>query len=587
MPAESAPDILRLPYLFSLSSALGFMEGVGVVAHAVAADGDELAPLCKARQTLYDYSTFLLNHADLELLRAATITDTLNPFVIALSTRVGSLPTSAYVYYNNYGYLGFDDVEVMQYASQRTITQLSTALQHLDLIEGTGAVPSGSASILHPIPGIQLVVTVPGYPEPVIPEWIALTIRLKIEVTLILTLATKLIRQEIINTEGSAPGFNTAVAPFHTEFAENLRDFDEGTIPKSSLGSPPGSSGGSASSKSGPYTVAPPAPAPGSSNGGGGGSGGPPGSGIPPGSGGPPPGGSSSSDPRRNIVLIGMWPPSCDAVSPFCQTSPTPPGAIPGAWTGWQGSNWENRKFDIIAFCPTFTSRADANHEFAEPPLGHSGTPFRVDYMEAMKDFWEKIPALNPVAVIAVTMHRKVDDVSGQKVHWEFERVTKNLRNVAKDEDWIDLWGDEFEGGYSPSTPHRQVVGASAQDRSPYQESSSRPDTPPDSTRAAGTQRNSELLVMRGSVGTVDYVKSKMPQYNISDDTDAGRFVSNWIGYMCNWYADVANTQPKNFKCPIHGSIHIHRDVIPDDAKKLMWFTLDHLTHWLNEQGYP
>lgn len=558
-------EVLPIPYYTSLNGVLGFLGATATAADTVASSGGMLAPIAQARQTLADYCDVLLSIASIELLTDSDITDVVDDYLGSLYERTRTSPTNAYAFYADYSYLGFDDVDVLDYCHALSVNELCEMLDHLALILDTGGVPSGSEDVLHPIPGIHHVVTVPGYPEPIIPDWIALTIRIKIEVTAILALSTKLIYVTLQNSPQGASGFAGAVEPYLTAFAEYLREHDDGTVRASSLTSGSGSGGGG--SGSGTKTAAPPAPAPppgssddGTHGGGGGGGGG--------GSGGPP-GGSSPGNPKRNIVLIGMWPPSCNAVLPFCVTNPLPPGSIPGGWSGWQGSNWKNRGFDVRAFCPTFNTMLPDGRPI--PQKGISGTSFRVDYIAAMTDFWSLIPPLNPVAVIAVTR--------GVNESWEFERYTKNLAHV----DW------------STFLSLSQVIGASPEDVSPYQAPNPIQDNPPDSTVAAGTMRSSTLNIYNNGKTTVEFVQQAIKDndlsdlYTVAEDTarGAGKWVSEWIGYMCNWYGNAMSAEPMSSKCPLHGSIHIAGTVKIEHAPLLMEYTLDHLTQWLNAHGYP
>lgn len=285
----------------------------------------------------------------------------------------------------------------------------------------------------------------------------------------------------------------------------------------------------------------------------------------------------------------------------FARIQPQP-GYPGGLWQGWKGENWKGYCFDIHAYFPTFS---DPDILLATDPIGAG--KFRVDYNDASRDFWDIVPQLKPVAVIAVTRGG---------FGWKFEEETRNLKNLGPLLDWRDVWSRWKGPGappYGPGSPHRQIIGGSAADPSPYKSqppvthacpgiaSSSSLSSgsssvgialgAPDSTRPACTMRLSKLgydnwriIAEVAAVGGLNVYKDNAAAGN---GEGAGKFVSEWIGYLANWYGDVKDSAPHDEKCPIRGSIHVSENYTVSKATLAMDATLESVCKKLKSLGYP
>ena len=83
---------------------------------------------------------------------------------------------------------------------------------------------------------------------------------------------------------------------------------------------------------------------------------------------------------RPAILLCAFWPPTNEAVRRF---SPNP-AQNP---SGWIGSNWENRGYDVLAYFPEFSPPTCTN-------CGAGTGDFTVDYQDTSADFWAIAGAL-------------------------------------------------------------------------------------------------------------------------------------------------------------------------------------------------
>ena len=182
------------------------------------------------------------------------------------------------------------------------------------------------------------------------------------------------------------------------------------------------------------------------------------------------------------FVVSGFWPPTNEMIRHFSQDSTL-------NQEGWQGENWRELGYDIIAFFP----------EFEDPDCNNCGLGygnFEVDYQDTSEDFWSLIPNLNPISII--TFSRGYIDYS-----WELEYNYYNRTN------W---YGDYFSPIYP--TPN-----------------------PPDDNVDVNFLRNS-TLPMQSIVDAVNSSNLELNSY-IDINGDPGRFVSEFMGYHGVWYHDL------------------------------------------------
>lgn len=112
-----------------------------------------------------------------------------------------------------------------------------------------------------------------------------------------------------------------------------------------------------------------------------------------------------SRDHRRNVLLVGYWPPSNESIREFSKNESLNPN-------GWVGENWENHGFDVLSYFPTFE---DSNC-FS---CGQANGSFQVDYQNTTNDWWNVVDSINPIAIITLS-RGNIDNT------WELEHFYDN-----------------------------------------------------------------------------------------------------------------------------------------------------------------
>ncbi len=205
----------------------------------------------------------------------------------------------------------------------------------------------------------------------------------------------------------------------------------------------------------------------------------------------------AGSEARPKILLTGYWPLSNHMLRAF--------NADPAQnSTGWVGSNWEGRGYDVYAYFAEFAGGG-----------GQGSGDLQVDYQDTSEDFWRIADELKPIAVITFSR-----GFANKK--WELEW---NNRNLA-------VWMDDF-------TPPLQPTPA-----------------PPDGSVPAGHIRNSTLPLQK----IVDAVNAATLQ-NIDTVIDfagnGGGYLSEFIAYQGVWYqAEHADPQDPAW-CIAAGHVHV------------------------------
>ncbi len=228
------------------------------------------------------------------------------------------------------------------------------------------------------------------------------------------------------------------------------------------------------------------------------------------------------------IVVTGFWPPTNEMIRHFSQDSTL-------NQEGWQGENWRELGYDIIAFFP----------EFEDPDCNNCGQGygnFEVDYQDTSEDFWSLIPNLNPISII--TFSRGYIDYS-----WELEYNYYNRTN------W---YGDYFSPIYP--TPN-----------------------PPDDNVDVNFLRNS-TLPMQSIVDAVNSSNLALNSY-IDINGDPGRFVSEFMGYHGVWYHDLYEFDSEN-PCFLSGHVHVGGLIDWDTARNAAEITIENVIQELDNYIY-
>ena len=203
---------------------------------------------------------------------------------------------------------------------------------------------------------------------------------------------------------------------------------------------------------------------------------------------------------RRNVLLVGYWPPSNEAIRRFS----TDPAKNP---SGWIGRNWEGRGYDLHAFFPSFV-----------PPdcfdCGQGSGDFEVDYQDTTADFNAISEELRPIAV--VTFSRGFIDRS-----WELESNQFNRNS----------WAHDFQPPFMP-TP-----------------------SPPDATVPVNFLRPT-LLPVREIVNAIDTALPSLDPF-ICFSGSGGGFLSEYLAYFGVWYQDRHRSPADPDWCVTAGHVHV------------------------------
>jgi hypothetical protein len=206
------------------------------------------------------------------------------------------------------------------------------------------------------------------------------------------------------------------------------------------------------------------------------------------------------ASPLPAIMLTGYWPPSNEALRQFSADPVQNP-------LGWKGANWEGRGYDVFAYFP----------EFTPPTCSSCGTgtgDLEVDYQDTTADFWPLADGLQPMALI--TFSRGFIDKS-----WELEN---NLFNKT-------VWLNDFVAPLQPNP------------------------APPDASWPADAVRHSSLPKQR-IVNAVASAGLGLNAY-ICFSSNAGGFLSEFIGYLGVWYKDIHTSRADPAWCVSAGHIHV------------------------------
>jgi len=232
---------------------------------------------------------------------------------------------------------------------------------------------------------------------------------------------------------------------------------------------------------------------------------------------------------RENPVILvtGYWPPTNEMIRHFSQNVNLNPN-------GWEGSNWENRGYDIISYFP----------EFESPDCSDCGQGYgflQVDYQNTSEDFWPIFEENNPIG--AITFSRGYMDQS-----WELEYNAYNRTN----------WYNDYTSPFQP-TPN-----------------------PPDQNESAYFLRNSNLP-MDDIINAIDTLNINLNPY-IDSNGDPGHFVSEFMAYHGIWYRDLNQLGENN--CISAGHIHVGGNIDWNTAKIATEESIRVLINHLDEFAY-
>ncbi|MFO7567965.1 MAG: hypothetical protein R6X02_35315 [Enhygromyxa sp.] len=238
---------------------------------------------------------------------------------------------------------------------------------------------------------------------------------------------------------------------------------------------------------------------------------------------------------RKNVVLMGYWPPTNEMLRPWS----TNPSQNPG---GWIGGDWEGYGFDVYAFFPEFPPDGDPSND----PIGSSGAvgspdfDLRVDYQATSSDFWRIVDEHAPVILITTSR--------GGGIGWEIEAI---------------------EGGHGLDNPGDPAFDwASDQhgpDTRPTQDS-----IEPRSWDAIATWRQGDTLASSLPMAAIHEATSALGLTSVQIDQvgTSGNFLSGFLGLHGVYHALHER------QVVAAGHIHVGYGLPVDDASALMAETL-------------
>ncbi|PRQ02656.1 hypothetical protein [Enhygromyxa salina] len=135
---------------------------------------------------------------------------------------------------------------------------------------------------------------------------------------------------------------------------------------------------------------------------------------------------------RRNVVIMGYWPPTNEMLRPWSRNPEQNPD-------GWTGENWQGHGYDVYAFFPEFPPDGDpTNDQLGDPgAVGSPESDLQVDYQDTSADFWRIVDEYEPVILITTSR--------GGDIGWEIEAVEGGHDGGTMDpaDDWAsDRFGE-------------------------------------------------------------------------------------------------------------------------------------------------
>ena len=226
---------------------------------------------------------------------------------------------------------------------------------------------------------------------------------------------------------------------------------------------------------------------------------------------------------RPILMVTGYWPPTNEMLRHFSQNLDLNPD-------GWQGENWRDLGFDVVSYFPEFNP-PDCNN------CGQGYGDFEVDYQDTSEDFWNIINEVKPTGII--TFSRGYNNNS-----WELES------NVYNHPSWIA----DYTAPVYP-TP-----------------------TPPDDSVFPGHNRGSGL-----PLNTLEEILDNSDidvNCYIDVNGDAGRFLSEFMGYHGMWYHQ--DNIDSDWPCLSGGHIHVGGQLTTRVAKDAAELTIETVITYLN-----
>jgi hypothetical protein len=230
-----------------------------------------------------------------------------------------------------------------------------------------------------------------------------------------------------------------------------------------------------------------------------------------------------------HVVLTGYWPPTNEMLRQF---SPDPNQNL----STWVGENWEGRGYNVYAFFPEFPGGTGTN------PKGNGD--FEVDYQDTTGDWWPLMEAIKPIGIITFS---RANTTKG----WELEGGNGNYVS--------SLWSNDYLDPKKPLSDAPMML------------------EPPPNQRFSSQPIDRIIAAVTDSGADVD---------PFSTTIDSGRFLSNYIGYLGNWWKDLHDDPNAPDRCYVGGHIHVGRSTNLPDAILATEVTLRTVLTHITEQRF-
>jgi hypothetical protein len=207
------------------------------------------------------------------------------------------------------------------------------------------------------------------------------------------------------------------------------------------------------------------------------------------------------------------------------------------------------RGYDVLAISPGFPEASSGGD------WGKGEGELTVSYAGTSQAFWRVVRERTPIAIMSFSRGKAGHD-------WLLEAAARNLGRAA--------WIADPDGNQPP-------VGGSTSDFSPY--ASTRPERgePPDPTRDAGRNRDSNLPMAAIRSAVNQHFGDGRLVASINTTGDVGSFLSEYMAYHVAWYRDHTADHAADRRCLFAGHTHVGIDVDAGDGARAVALQLDEL----------
>jgi len=237
---------------------------------------------------------------------------------------------------------------------------------------------------------------------------------------------------------------------------------------------------------------------------------------------------------RKNVVLMGYWPPTNEMLRLWSQN----PAQNPDTWIG---ANWGGYNFDLYAFFPEFPPDGDPSNDpiGSEGSVGSPDSDLRVDFQDTSADFWRIVDEYQPSILITTSR--------GGAIGWEIEAVEGGHGSAGNNDPALDWRSD----GYGTVTHPTQAT------------------VDPRSWMAISSYRQGNRLTSQLPMDDIVAATSSLTGESVQIDMGtSGNYLSGFLGLHGLYYNQIASHNVAA------GHIHVGSSVSTADARTLLTATL-------------